>query len=931
MAAVPVGYEAFRSFRRRGVTLLCFLLASTMAMGITVYVDSYSVHEWDKNLDVGDVALRVGGMNVGSYANQIRAISGITKAAVLRSGYGQLTRQANETEGIEEVYASGSVLTPSTDFLLAFPDYIQLVRGRMPLNETEVTIINSLNTYYGVNLGDVLQFWHGDTSANVTVVGFYKSANDVSSPYYWYYDSIAIVLESVIQNQDANNEILADVDRSVLTAFNPTGSLAHMSEIDNAIIALDPNYDPVYRPYSDLYVVDYLASGISQYIAWVQGTRITEMLRASSVLLLVILVTFLAIRYNVNERRYEENILISRGASKGDLEKIVTREVLEISIISTLVGILLGILFSRIAISATSYFAFSIQLLMTEPLLVSLDSLMIAVLVGLALPMLTLGGYRAVYSTKRKAEEETGKIAKLARGFSLIRWDIFIVVIAGLLLLALSTGGSAVANNPILSLILPLVPLPLFLGFASLSIKALRRSASWISRRMKRVVGQIPSSIGIRRVGKEASSAGAAAMVLVLAICLSWNCAIVDASLPVTADNQAKLAVGADLTFMLDSWNYGYWDSFITNVTDNQLTQATTLVSQKNLYLSADYGGSTEFMGVNPEEYINIGYDYLGNQLNDSDISDLVSQLQSTPDGAIITSDIADAYELVVGDVLRASTMEANAFPVTFRILGITESLPQMPQPYNYWYDDYYYPPPLVPYYYFGQEVGSWRVMVNRIYLGTLFNLVNETDNFLCVKTPDNANATKIVDDVTEVGGLMAIETDGWDSIYSRVHQYLDGATYQMERSIDTMLTVLTVGSIVGAFSIYAVEGVQARRREIALLRSEGASRNTILAAQAAEMLILVLFSLFLLLVYAPLFLSTSVTSAGGSTSGMYEIYPISVFPVIPWYVIILVLGFFLITVSAFIVVIAALSSKINLAEALNAAWAEVGPHGGDV
>jgi ABC-type antimicrobial peptide transport system permease subunit len=931
MAAVPVGYEAFHSLRRRGVTLLCFLLASTMAMGITVYVDSYSVHEWDKNLDVGDVAIRVIGDNVQNYADDIRAITGVTKAEGLRSGYGHLWREANETAGIEEVYTWGDLLMPSDEFLAAFPNHIQLTRGRMPENNTEITAINSLNLYFDVDLGDELILEFGSTSTNVTVVGFYREGSEGDSPYYWYYNSIAIVMDGLISSVDSSTAVLVDVDRSVLSAFNPTGSLTHMNDIDNAIRALDPNYDPVYRPYSDIYVQDYLASGISAYIYWVQGTRITEMLRASSTLLLVILVTFLAIRYNVNERRYEESILVSRGASKGDLEKIVTREVFELSIISSLFGILLGILFSRIAISATSYFSFSIHLLITEPLLVSLDSLIIAAIVGLALPMLTLGGYRAVYSTKKNVDEERGRMAKLARGLHLIRWDAFIVAIAGLLLLALLTGGSAVSSNPILSLILPLVPLPLFLGVASLSMKALRRGANWISRRMRRIVGQIPSSIGIRRVGKEASSAGAAAMVLVLAICLSWNCAIIDASLPVTADNQARLAIGADLTFMLDESNYDSWNSFITNVTNNQLTEAATLVSQKHLYLSADYGGGVDFLAINPDEYENIGYDYLGNPLNNSEISDLINQIQSTPDGAIITSDIAESYELAVGDILRASTMDENAFPVSFRILGITEALPEMPTTYDWWYYDYYYPPPMIPYYYYGQMVGSWRVIVNRVYLGTLFNLVNETDNFLCVKTVDGANATKIVEDVTESGGLIAIETDGWDSVYSRAHKYVDGAVYRMERAIDTMLTVLTVGSIIGAFSIYAVEGIRTRRREIALLRSTGASKNTILMAQGAEMLILVLFSLFLLLVYSPLFLSTSIASAGGSTSGLYEIYPVSVFPVIPWNTIFVVLGFFLITVSIFIIVIAALSSKINLSEALNAAWAEAGPYGGDV
>jgi len=932
MAAVPVGYEAFHSLRRRSVTLLCFILASTMAMGITVFVDSYSVHEWDKNLDIGAIAIRVSGNNIQSYVDDIQALSGVIKAEGLRYGYGNLQREANETAGIEQLYTWGLALTPSQEFFDAFPDYITLVRGRMPENITEITVINSLSVYYDVNIGDELLYSRGDTQTTVEVVGFYTQENQADSPYYWQYDSIALVFYNLIPTNEADLEILIDVDRSPLTAFNPAGSLAHMNDIDNSIRMLDPLYDPVYNPYPNLWVQDYLASGISAYMYWVQGTRITEMLRASSILLLVVLVTFLAIRHNVNERRYEESMLISRGAAKNDLERIVTREILELSIVSCLLGIPLGLLFSRIAISATSFFAFDAILFFTEPMLVSLDSLIIAVIVGIALPMLTLGGYRAVYSTKKRVDEERGRMAKIAKGLNLIRWDVLIVAIAGLLLLALSTGGPSVAGNPILSLIFPIMPLPLFLGISSLSMKAFRSGANRISRGLKRFVGEIPSSIGIRRIGKEASSAGAAAMVLVLAICLSWNSAIIDASLPITAENQARLAVGSDLTFMLDEWNYDAWDEFITNITNHDLTTAATVVSEKELYLSAEYGDVTSFLAIDPLAYAGIGYDYQGLQLNESDISSLIGQMQAAPDSAIITSDIAIRYKLEVGDVLRASTMEEDAFPVTFRIIGITEALPEMPSAYDWWYYDSYYITPFSPFYGWGVEVGKWRVIVNREYFGTLFNLVNETSNFLCVKTLDNVNTTSFVEDVFAAGGSIAVQEDGWDSVYSRIHNYIDNTQYRMERAIDTMLTVLTVGSIVGAFSIYAVEGLRARRREIALLRSVGASKNTIIRAQGAEMLVLVLFSLFLLLVYSPLFLSTSIASAGGSTSRIIsEIYPIAVFLVIPWYTILAVLGFFLLTVTMFIIIIAALSSKINLAESLNAAWAEAGPYGGDV
>jgi hypothetical protein len=62
-----------------------------------------------------------------------------------------------------------------------------------------------------------------------------------------------------------------------------------------------------------------------------------------------------------------------------------------------------------------------------------------------------------------------------------------------------------------------------------------------------------------------------------------------------------------------------------------------------------------------------------------------------------------------------------------------------------------------------------------------------------------------------------------------------------------------------------------------------------------------------------------------------YTYYPISIFPVIPWIIIVAVLAFFVVSVVIFIGIVAALSSRINLAATLNASWAEAAPYGGDV
>jgi ABC-type antimicrobial peptide transport system permease subunit len=925
MAAVPAGYEAFHSFRRKLITLVCFLLASTMAIGITVYVDSYSVHEWKKNIDVGTVAGIATGTNIENYVDEIEDINGVTNAATLLSEGGSITIDMGETT-YQDIW--GTIIAPDADFFDAFPDYITLETGRLPESNDEVALVSTLRSLANLDLNDTVGVYVGDYDDNATIVGFYRNQEEHQSPYYWDISSIAIVTHDVLDGIDALTQVFIDINRARLSAFNPIGTLQFLNGIDLAIRRLDPSYNPTYG-WGGFNVQNRLSSGVMAYMYWVQSTRILEMMRVASIYFLLILVTFLAIRHNVNERRYEENMLISRGAARGDLEKVTTREILMLAILSCLLGIPLGLLLSRVAISATGFFRFNWSLFISEPVLISLESVIMSVLVTIILPLITLGGYRYVYSTKKNIDEDRGKLAKLSKGLGLIRWDVLIVGISSLLLLAILTGGPTATQNSILGIILPFIPLPLFLGIASLSIKALRWGANSLSHVFRRIVGEIPSSIGIRRIGKGSSSAGAAAMILVLAICLSWNSAIIDASMPVTAQNQSRLSVGADLTFALSEYEYDNWDGFIANVTAHELVEAGTIVSERTLYLSAGYEGSTNFFAVDPREYKDIGYDYLGKQLNESDIAPLLDEMEDTPDGAIISRDVADTYEFVVGDVVRATTLEEGAVPISFRILGITEALPSVPE------RDYYYPYYIdIPFYiysYYSPMVGTNRILVNRDYLGSFLTLQNTSYNYYCVSTTPSANASIIAEDVLSETSIPVVYQELWEAVSQNVQEYTGDTQYQMERALDTMLTVLTVGTIVGGFAIYALEGVQARRREIALLRSMGATKRIIIISLGTEMLVLMLFSMMLLLIYAPLFLSTSILMAGGSTTGMFDIYPVSVFPVIPWNTIFTVLGFFVVSVALFIFVIAALSSRISLSSTLNAAWAEAGPYGGDV
>jgi len=920
MAAVPVGYQAFHSLPRKAVTLLCFLLASAMVMGISVYVDSYSVHEWNNLIDIGPIAMTVGGDGVEHQIDNIRTLPGVERAAVLETRHGNLFVGS----GYEMRQSWGMLPSPSSEYLDTFMEVFDLEVGRFPNNTSEIALSRGTYERLEVNIGSIVNLsagWDefGPIGTPLTVVGIYKGLDyDPSQQYYYFYDSVSgigVLHPDIVWYEWEGGEVHVDIDRTGITPFDARGSMAYVVSIEESIRALDSTY-PSPNRWSRYSVSGYLSSAIASFISWQFMMRLTQILRSAGVVVLACMVIFLAIRHNINERRFESNMLISRGAAKAKIESIEFRETVVLSILSSLVGLGVGAVVSRVAMTATGFFEFDFSLLWTEPFLLTIESIGMSLFIGIGLPVVTFMVYRSVYSTKKSDEDKASKLAKIAKGLTIIKWDALVATLTSLLLIALYMGGTAVQNDPILAIIISVAPLALFLSVASLAIKSMRRGANLISRGLQGVVGEIPATVGIRRIGKEASSAGPAALVLVLAMSLAWTNAVIGASMPMTKMNHARFAFGADVTFHLDELALPDWDDFIENVTNHELTQAGTLVSVIDLYLSATWGGGVDAVAMNPLEYLKVGYDHFGQPLNESDIGDMLKDLQLTLAGAIISNDIAVEYEVSVGDTLRAATSVSGASEtMVFTIVGVAEGLSnnllQTTGHSSGWY----------------LTVGSHTLWVNREYVVSQIDLEQEASNVYCVRAIEGTNDTILVEDILRSGGDLVVGEDDWASVSDEVSDYLGMATYQMDRAVDTMLTVIMVGIIFGAFTVYAVEGIRARKREIALLRAMGASSGLVVKAQGAEMLVLAIVSTGLLMGYGPLMIMNNLLTYRATSF----IFPVPIFAVIPWLTLATIVVFFLVSILVFVLAIAFLSSRVNLSEALNASWAESGPYGGDV
>ena len=915
MAAVPVGYQAFHSLPRKAVTLLCFLLASAMVMGISVYVDSYSVNEWNNIIDIGPIAMTVGGDGVENQLDNIRGIPGVEKAAAIDYRHGYLFVGG----GYDLLEDWGMLPSPTSDYLNTFPDVFNLEVGRFPSNTSEIALARHTYEHLEVDIGSIVNLTEergefGRVGKPVTVVGVYVGSDyDPNEPYYPSISGIGVVHPDIEWAEWEETEVHVDIDRIGITPFDARGSFAYVAGIEESIRALDPTY-PSPNQWSRYWVNGRLSNAIMRFISWQLTMRLTQILRAAGVVILACMVLFLAIRHNINERRFESSMLISRGAAKAKIKSIEFRETVGLSILSSLVGLGVGAIVSRVAMTATGFFEFDFSLLWTEPFLITIESIALSLVFGAGLPIITFIIYRSIYSTRKSEEDQASKLAKIAKGLTIIKWDALVAILTSLLLVALYTGGTAVQNDPILSLVLSVAPLALFLSVASLAIKGMKRGANLISRGFQRVVGEIPAIVGIRRIGKEASSAGPAALVLVLAMSLAWNNAVIGASIPLTKMNHARFAFGADVTFRLDELALPDWNDFIENVTNHELTQTGTLVSVVRLYLSAT-GGRVYAVAMEPLEYLEVGYDQFGRPLNESDMNDMLKELQLTLAGAIISNDIAVEYEVSVGDTLRAATSVSGVSDTTvFTIIGIAEGLSnnlRQETSHDFWGS---------------QTVGAETLWINREYVESLIDLEQDARNVYCVRANDGANDTIIVEDTLRSGGDLVVG-DEWASVSNEVSEYLGLTTYQMDRAVDTMLTIVMVGIIFGAFTVYAIEGIRARKREIALLRAMGASSGQVVKAQGAEMLVLAIVSTGILMGYGPLMIVNSLLTYQVTN----YIFPVPIFAVIPWLTLVTIVVFFLVSILVFVLAIAFLSSRVSLSEALNASWAESGPYGGDV
>jgi ABC-type antimicrobial peptide transport system permease subunit len=852
-----------RSRQRRGLTTLGIFLVGLILLGVSIYIDTASLEIWDQEMDVGSIAMFVHGDGVETVVDEIQQVEGITAAALAADALSYLRMDTNEIYHgglFADFLVTGQSYAISEEYIQAFPSVFQFLEGRLPRTETEIALELSVAEYADVAIGDLMNY---SIQLNVGkrpvyVCGIY--IQDIGKESFdYYYSSTCVVLSELLNPDDLEYRVSVDVDRTGLSPFDPQGSLRQLRAIERDLVNLYPGYpETVSVPL--FFVTDDLATGIEDYMEWITGQRLAQLTRAQATILLGSLLVILTVRFYLDERQVEVQILRARGASNRHIHTFLLKELLGLSAIATILALIIAVPASRIAFASVGFLEINPISFAESHFFISLQTIFYAVLITGLMPLVGYIASSPFDPQKPEKKEEPGRLARLSRGLRLIRWDALLIVLCIFFLAAIYLGGIAIQENPNLILIQDALPYPLFFGVASLTIKIMDRLGEGLVSILARIKGGMPLAIGGRQATRNAGITGPFLLVLVLSMCISINAAVVASSLPQTELNHARFAVGADINIQLSDGLQYQWEHLDEYTRSHERYTASSFVNAGGVYLSDGRQGRVEFVAIHPDEYSHVGFDHLGSSLDESYLTPSLQELETNPTSAIITEDLAIEYELEIGDELNGFYLGDTETSAGFNIIDI---VPALPSPLNL------------------DEVRAWTnvgssIWLNANYISALIDLYANTETYYCVRSTSETNSGELLEDIIGEMGIEIAYSGHRCSVGDALESYLTQTAYGNDRAIDSLLTILVLPIIIGAILIYVASTETKARRHYDILRSMGAESRQLITIHLAEIIILAILSLIVFILYAPLFIANSLERA----YSIYRIWPL-VFPVL--------------------------------------------------
>ncbi len=374
-------------------------------------------------------------------------------------------------------------------------------------------------------------------------------------------------------------------------------------------------------------------------------------------------------------QRQEISLLRARGATPRQILISSGLASVLIAIIGTLLGLGVGI--------ATTLYLFGAMLGQTVRLGDFLVSALYAFLAGLALT--TVATYLPIRQTLRQQiapeRQETTRMNRKpfwARAYL----DLVSLAIAALLFTVNNQGGgfdTAGSEGQTLSLgfMIFLAPLFLWIGATLLLSRVIgggiQRAGVAIRALLRGAFGDLGEMAG-REIVRRANEVGAAVVIIALAVSFGTSLAIftrtyqaqkaVDARYELGADISVTPAISANPTAALGA----------------TIARASGVGAVTPIKVDQVYVGSTAqpVFGIDPATLAQAAF-FPDSYLKNMTLAEAMRQMAATPNGALISAQLADAYSVQVGDPLlfRVLDKPANQYhQVKGRVIGIVNRFP---------------------------------------------------------------------------------------------------------------------------------------------------------------------------------------------------------------------------------------------------------------
>ena len=919
--------------RRMAVTLLCLIVSSTIFTSFLIFIDSSSQTVWDYETDVGPASMVIVGSEGLEFMDEILAQPHITRVSSLKLSVASVVAyppEHNVTFTLSDTdfeNASGYLPQAPTDdemnvtirvgcidetFHDIFPSIINITDGRLPESDIEIAFSEWVANLFQVTVGDIVSYEHGVISPDYSflrLVGVYaKDEADKRSGHY-YALADAVIPPALMTTDGREDYLFLEVDRSSCHSIMPSIGLAFLSDIEENIRGLDPEYAITHHTL--LYIDDILAQGIVRYQARLLDTRFEQLTRIQGFIFFALVLAGFGVRYNIRHKKLEIEMLRARGASGNQTTIAVLRELIVLGALSIGFALGLGFLLSRLGFATLGFFQFGH--LRNSPFLLAFDSIIILIILSIVIP---LSLYSILHSNSKivtTASIGHGRLARLTRLMQLLRWDISLSLVSLVILLTIWESSSIVAQSPVFALLAYGAPFTFFIGIAGLISRSLRTSSNWLSSKLSKPLGKLTTGLGIRRISWNASTSGATVLVIALALSLAWNGAVNDVTLPNTILNQTRFAIGGDITFRLEEDSRSQWNELLGNINESPFVEGLSIVTTYGLSLSSDIQDIVEFVAIDPLLYAGVGYDSLGNTLTQSSLMPILAELDQNPTGIIMTSNVAKIYGLSEGDTLRAfRTNGSDIETLTFNTLAIVESLPDsMVGP------DGYTPPPST----ISVSVGLGRIWMHIEHADTLFFEDDSLTTVLCVRTPERTNGQELVDAI--LGSDVADAVLGYAIASVITDESLHQGPAIFNGIIDTLLIIITLSSIPVAFIVHFYEQRDDKRKESALLRVIGMEPLQLHKYQVIETQSVILFSILLIAVGAPVLITNSLIVTMYTSTIGFLAFPSPILLSIPWIPLFLLLTYLILCAGAVGFILSFLNTKHPISKLTRETWVD--------